>query len=91
MIVTVLTSIGSLLTGASVAGTTVYLQMRKKNGFEQSVDGLTEADRGEIASDCGLHVAAVQLKVSEFADVLADGDVQLRERLRQFEKGGGRP
>ncbi|WP_454163013.1 hypothetical protein [Gordonia iterans] len=51
---------------------------------------LTEDDREAVASEFAAHASAVQRQVSEYADVLAGGDVGLRERLRRFE-GGDRP
>jgi hypothetical protein len=88
VIVTVLTGISCLVTGAGIAGTTVYRHMRKRICPEQRDYELTKADRSGIADEFAVHVSAVQQKVSEFADALADGDLQLRDRLRFFENGG---
>jgi hypothetical protein len=49
-------------------------------------DGLSAADREAIAAEFAVHATAVAAQVSQYADALADGDVLLRERLRQVEQ-----
>ena len=55
--------------------------------WREADTALTEVDRTAIASEFAGHTDAVWSQVRDFADALADGDVQLRERLRQFEGG----
>jgi len=64
-----------------------WLVNRNSKQQEGSAD-LTDEDRAAIADDFVVHTKAVTQQVSTYADLLADGDVLLRERLRQFEKGG---
>lgn len=44
-------------------------------------------DRQVLADQFGDHVAAVRRQVRVYADQLADGDPELRERLRRIEGG----
>lgn len=48
---------------------------------------LDAQDRQVLADQFGDHVAAVHRQVSVYADQLADGDPELRERLRRIEGG----
>lgn len=48
---------------------------------------LDEADRNEIAAEFKAHTQTVREQLSSYADLLAGGDPQLRERLRSFETG----
>lgn len=52
---------------------------------------LSNSDRAEIIRDFAAHSTAMSEQVTSYADSLADGDPLLRERLRRFEQGGGRP
>lgn len=91
MIVTVLVGLGSFALGAAVAPSAAHVQRRRlRNVADESVV-LREFERDELESDFAVHVSAVRCKVSEFADELADGDAQLRDCMRHFEQGGGRP
>lgn len=51
---------------------------------------LTENDREAVAADFAAHASAVRRQVSEYAEVLAGGDIALRERLRRIEGGESR-
>ena len=88
MIGTVLTIAVGFVAGAGISGGLVYAWMRRRREDIRVIDSLTDADRDEVARDFAVHVHSVQRKVSEFADALADGDEDLRDRLRHFERGG---
>ena len=88
MIITVLAGGMSFAIGVAVGGAGVYLRTGNEVDAVQVADSLTDADRDQVARDFAVHVHAAQRKVSEFADALADGDDDLRDRLRHFEKDG---
>ena len=73
----------------SVAGgaVTTYLVLRDRICRDVDAHKLTGEDRGHITEQFKEHTRAVREQVSGYADVLADGDPQLRERLRLFEAG----
>lgn len=77
--------------GTLAGGIGVYLLCRTRLCPEPEAHQLTEADHEAITSEFAAHTTALQRQVSEYADVLADGDPLLRDRLRLFESGGGRP
>lgn len=86
MIVTVLAGGVSFVIGVATGGAGVLLRTGKKANAVQLVDHLTDTDRDQVARDFAVHVHSTQRKVSEYADALADGDDDLRNRLRHFEK-----
>lgn len=88
MIVTALAGGLSFIVGVAVGGAWVFRQTRKKVNSVEVIDDLTYADHNQVTRDFAAHVHSAQLKVSEYADALADGDDDLRHRLRHFEKGG---
>lgn len=51
---------------------------------------LSDADRRSVAAEFAVHAEKVQAQLRHYADQLAGGDPELRERLRRLE-GGGRP
>lgn len=75
-------AVGSVVTLAVVL---TWVKARRWPGPE--AHELTDDDREAVAAEFGLHASAVQRQVSDYADLLAGGDVQLRERLRYFEGG----
>jgi hypothetical protein len=74
--------VGSVVT---LAGVLTWVKARRCPDPE--AHELTDDDREAMAADFALHTSAVRQQVSDYADLLADGDVQLRERLRYFEGG----
>lgn len=87
--------LGLLLGGQCglLVGVVVGLLVRRQPGHAPGIEPeageevLAEADRQRIAGEFETHTAAVRQQVSEYADALADGDVDLRERLRRIEAG----
>ena len=74
------------VSGAGGAVTT-YLVLRHRTCPDVDAHQLTDVDRSEITEQFKEHTRAVREQVRGYADVLADGDPQLRERLRLFEAG----
>lgn len=72
--------------GLASAALTV-VATRGRRCVEPSVHELTDEDREAVATEFAVHASAVHRGVSEYADVLAGGDPDLRERLRRFEGG----
>lgn len=88
--------LGAVL-GVLAGGGIIAVVMRRGQELQASVidlqmdeETLQEIDREAVAADFAVHASAVRRQVSEYADVLAGGDVALRERLRRFEGGEGR-
>lgn len=52
----------------------------------QAADVLSAEERDVITAQLAAHAAAVASQVQVHGDVLADGDVLLRERLRRVEQ-----
>ncbi len=77
-----------LLVGGAVGATGMRWHLRERLCPDRDAHELSEDDRSQIAEQFKEHARAAQEQVSTFADALADGDVQLRERLRLFEAGG---
>lgn len=80
-----------VLLGAATAGAVAYgLWWRWRcpdPEAHQSDDELTDADREAVAKEFAAHAVAVRRQVSDYADLLAGDDAELRERLRRFEGG----
>lgn len=70
--------------GGAVA---MYLVLRDRLCPDVDAHELTDEDRSEITEQFKQHTRAVREQVSGYADLLAGGDPQLRERLRLFEAG----
>lgn len=70
--------------GGAVA---TYLVLRDRLCPDVDAPELTDEDRSEITEQFKQHTKAVREQVSGYADLLAGGDPQLRERLRLFEAG----
>lgn len=90
MIVTVLVGHGSLALGVAIAQAAAHVQRRRRRNVADETVGLRDFEHDELQRDFAVHVSAVRRKVSDLADALADGDAQLRDCLRLFERGGGR-
>lgn len=70
--------------GAAEAAEQVVRHLRDRHETDPR---LTERDRADIAAEFAGHTSAVWSQVRQYADALADGDADLRERLRRFEGG----
>lgn len=64
-----------------------YLVLRDRICPDIDAHALSDDDRSEITDQFKEHARAFREQVSSFADTLAGGDQQLRERLRLFESG----
>lgn len=62
----------------------VFVAVSRRRRDEQAEE-LSPEDREQLEAEFTQHATAVAAQVSEYADVLADGDVLLRERLRKVE------
>lgn len=78
--------LAGLLSGSALAAGFMVLREIVNRRRASPTPELSDEDRGEIAQAFEVHTTAVQQQVSNYADVLADGDPVLRERLRLFEK-----
>lgn len=74
---------GAGLTLAALSG---WRWWRRRPEREQEVR-LSEADYAALSESFRQHAEAVQAEARRYADTLAEGDVELRERLRTFEPG----
>lgn len=63
------------------------LVVRRPRDRQDADPPLTEQDRADIAAEFAGHTTAVWSQVRQYADALADGDADLRARLRRFEGG----
>lgn len=83
--------LGALAGGGLVAVVTWrHGQQAPVIDLELDEETLQEIDRKAVTVDFAAHASAVRRQVSEYADVLAGGDIALRERLRRFEGGESR-
>lgn len=80
-----------LLVGAALGAVCVWWVYERRPGRFRCPDltlhELTDDDREVVAQEFATRASAVRRKVSEYADLLADGDAVLRARLRTFEAG----
>lgn len=77
----------ALVMGGVAGAAVAHQTLRARLCPEVDAHELGDADRAEITEHFRQHTRAVRDQVSSFADALADGDQQLRERLRLFESG----
>lgn len=84
MMALILVGLLSFIAGVGAAEATDLL-VRRLRDRKEADPRLTEQDRADIAAEFATHTSAVWSQVREFADALADGDAELRERLRRFE------
>ena len=77
----------TLAVGAAGGAAAAYLVLRGRICSDVDAHVLGEDDRAEIAEQFKEHARAVREQISGYADLLAGGDPQLRERLRLFEAG----
>lgn len=82
----VLVGLLSFMTGVGAAEA-ADLVVRRLRHRQEADPPLTEQDRADIALEFAGHTSAVWSQVRQYADALADGDSDLRERLRRFEGG----
>lgn len=84
--------LGALAGGGLVAVVTCRRQEPQASvvDLESGEETLQEIDREAVAADFAATASAVRRQVSEYADVLAGGDIALRERLRRFVGGESR-
>lgn len=88
--------LGAVLGALAGGGLVAVVACRRQEPQASVVDleigeeTLQEIDREAVAADFAAHASAVRRQVSEYADVLAGGDIALRERLRRFEGGESR-
>lgn len=79
--------VATLALGGAGGAAAVYLVLGERICHDVDAHKLSDDDRGEITEQFKEHTRAVREQVSSFADTLAGGDPQLRERLRLFESG----
>ena len=82
----VLVGLLGFMTGVGVAEA-ADLVVHRLRDRQEADPALTEQDRADIADEFAGHTTAVWSQVRQYADALADGDADLRERLRRFEGG----
>jgi hypothetical protein len=72
--------------GALLAGGAGWLRRRGRLCPDVDARQLSEAEERSIAGQFALHSRRVHEQLREYADALADGDPELRERLRRLEE-----
>ena len=77
----------ALAVGAGGGAAAAYARLRSRLCADVDAHDLTDDDRSEITESFREHTRAVREQVSGYADLLAGGDAQLRDRLRLFEAG----
>lgn len=83
----VFSAAAGFLIGATLFGVLVTLRIHRHVCPDPEAHGLNHADRDEISAEFAAHAMSVRRELSRYADELADGDAQLRDRLRQVEAG----
>lgn len=83
------TAIG-LLVGAVVSGVVVRRRLRHAVSQPSGAHELSSIDREQLSAEFATHASSVRRELSRYADALADGDGDLRDRLRRFEAGATR-
>ena len=76
-----------ILIGIVVGGVLAMGWVQRHACPDPDAHSLTQEDRDEISAEFVAHAVSVRRELSRYADALADGDTQLRERLRQVEAG----
>lgn len=77
----------TLVVSSAGGAVTTYLVLRGRICPDTDAHELTDVDRSEITGRFKKHASAVRAQVSGYADLLAGGDPELRERLRLLEAG----
>ena len=83
----VISATAGFLVGSTLCGALLLLRTRRHVCPDPTVHELNHADREEISAEFAAHASSVRRELSRYADALADGDIRLRERLRQVEAG----
>lgn len=76
-----------VVVGAALSCAVAVARLRQQRSVDLDRDSLSPEDRDALEAAFAAHASAVREQVSEYADALASGDVDLRERLRRFERG----
>lgn len=87
MMALILVGLLSFMTGVGTAEAADLVVRRLRSRRLADGVALSERDRADIAAEFATHTTAVWSQVRTFADALADGDQELRDRLRRFEGG----
>lgn len=77
----------ALVLGGAAGAAAMRQVLRHRLCPDVGAHELNDDDCAEITKHFRQHARAVREQVSSFADALAEGDQQLRERLRLFESG----
>jgi hypothetical protein len=73
--------------GSVVSGVLVAALMRSRLCPNPDDHHLRDDEREQVASEFAIHATSVRRELGRYADALADGDTDLRKRLRQIEAG----
>ncbi|OBK19139.1 hypothetical protein [Mycobacterium sp. 1245852.3] len=73
--------------GSVISGVLVVALTRSRLCPNPEDHDLRDDEREEVASEFAAHATSVRRELGRYADALADGDTDLRKRLRQIEAG----
>lgn len=80
-----LSAAAAFASGLAVSGVLVVTLTRSRLCPNPEDHDLRDDVREQVASEFAAHVTSVRRELGQYADALADGDTNLRKRLRQIE------
>lgn len=75
--------------GGAVSGAIVIAVLRTRLCPDSADHEFRDDEREQVASEFAVHATSVRRELGRYADALANGDVNLRQQLRQIETGVG--
>lgn len=87
MITVAISAVTGFVAGGVMSGAVVVAVLRPRLCPDPADHELRDDDREQIASEFTVHATSVRRELGRYADALADGDINLRQRLRQIEAG----
>lgn len=87
MITVAISVAAGIVAGGAVSGVVVHAGLRSRLCPDPVDHELRDDEREQVASEFAVHATSVRRELGRYADALADGDANLRQRLRQIEAG----
>lgn len=87
MITVAISVAAGFIAGGAISSAIVLAVLRSQLCPDPADHELRDDEREQVASEFAVHATSVRRELGRYADALADGDVNLRQRLRQIEAG----
>ena len=87
MITVAISVTAGFIVGGAMSGAIVVAVRRSQLCPDPPDHDFRDDEREQVASEFAVPASSVRRELGGYADALADGDVNLRQRLRQIEAG----